>query len=142
MRRRSLSVDGRRRLPKKPQYGVIYPGSVTHDTIHQQFIEYYTKHKRQYGSLLNEYNGKYATILCHIIQVFKLVPAYFLLICLKIAFDYSKNKIIDVIQQTLEKKPTDQEVNKAITLIEKSRLTVVSAFKLSIHFYVQISYYY
>uniref|UniRef100_A0A1X7TIS4 Uncharacterized protein n=1 Tax=Amphimedon queenslandica TaxID=400682 RepID=A0A1X7TIS4_AMPQE len=109
IRRRSSSVDGRRMLPKKPQYGVIHPGSITHDTIQQQFIEYYTKHKRQYGSQLNKYGKQNATTLCHIIQI---------------AFDKSMKKIIEVVQQTIEKKQTDHEVIKAISLLRKSRVTL------------------
>lgn len=66
-------------------------------------------------------------------QVFKLVyTCIFFIIFLKIAFDYSKNKVIEVIEETLKKKETDS-VKKAIILIEKSRLTVVSVLKLSIH---------
>ena len=55
----------------KVQYGVIRPGSITHDTIQQNFIEYYTKYKRQrVGSVLMGYDKHHATILTHIVQVF------------------------------------------------------------------------
>lgn len=71
IRRRSSSVGRISRSPAKVQYGVIRPGSITHDTIQQSFIEYYTKYRRQHvGTMLIEYKKHHATILTHIIQVF------------------------------------------------------------------------
>ena len=58
------------RSPARIQYGVIRSGSITHEGIHQNFKEYFTKYKRQYGSFLMKYKNQHATILTHIIQVF------------------------------------------------------------------------
>ena len=53
-------------------YGEIRPGAVTHEDIQRQFSEYFTKYRRQSGSVLISPSGsqrKKTTLSCHILQV-------------------------------------------------------------------------
>ena len=52
-------------------YGEIRPGAVTHEDIQRRFSEYFTKYRRQSGSVLispGVSQGK-TTLSCYILQV-------------------------------------------------------------------------
>ena len=52
-------------------YGEIRPGAVTHEDIQRRFSEYFTKYRRQLGSLKTSPGVSQGNIIlpCHILQV-------------------------------------------------------------------------